>query len=189
MTSDFHIRQDVGQSAPEEATARDLGDRSPEVPDAMKRDRFELLSAYLDGEVTVEERRLVESWLDHDSTVQQLYQRLLRLRHSFQACPVPQSEQSVDVTVQKVLQRVDRRTHRLTLVGGGAIAAVVVGALSSLFIGPALRQQMAQSPEPEIPTEGLQIALDQPLMDIPKAPEASYNGNQPSLYEPHTDIR
>ncbi|MGB3136401.1 MAG: zf-HC2 domain-containing protein, partial [Nodosilinea sp.] len=34
--------------------------------DATKRDRFELLSAYLDGEVTPEERQQVLFWIQHE---------------------------------------------------------------------------------------------------------------------------
>jgi hypothetical protein len=48
--------------------------------DVTKRDRFELLSAYLDGEVSPEERRLVTTWLADDPETQCLYQRLLHLR-------------------------------------------------------------------------------------------------------------
>ncbi|MEM9769414.1 MAG: zf-HC2 domain-containing protein, partial [Cyanobacteria bacterium P01_D01_bin.71] len=52
--------------------------------DATKRDRFELLSAYLDGEVSPDERRLVATWLDKDPEAQCLYRRLLQLRQGFQ---------------------------------------------------------------------------------------------------------
>ena len=38
----------------------------------MKRDGYELLSAYLDGEVTAAERKQVEEWLANDPTVQSL---------------------------------------------------------------------------------------------------------------------
>jgi anti-sigma factor RsiW len=44
------------------------------------RDRFELLNAYLDGEVTAAERRQIEDWLTTDSTIQCLYARALELR-------------------------------------------------------------------------------------------------------------
>ena len=52
--------------------------------------RFELLSAYIDNEVTPEERQLVAHWLMHDSTTQQMYQRLLRLRQAIRTAPVPE---------------------------------------------------------------------------------------------------
>ena len=52
--------------------------------------RFELLSAYIDDEVTPEERQLVAHWLMHDSNTQQMYQRLLRLRQAIRTAPVPE---------------------------------------------------------------------------------------------------
>ncbi len=51
--------------------------------------RFELLSAYLDDEVTAEERQLVAQWLMDDSNTQQMYQRLLMLRQAIRTAPVP----------------------------------------------------------------------------------------------------
>ena len=38
-----------------------------------QRDRFELLSAYIDGEVTAAERGQIEQWLTTDPEVQCLY--------------------------------------------------------------------------------------------------------------------
>lgn len=52
--------------------------------DMHERDRFELLNAYLDGEVTAAERRQIEDWLITDSTVQCLYARALELRQRWQ---------------------------------------------------------------------------------------------------------
>ncbi len=40
-----------------------------------KRDRFELLSAYLDGEVIAAKRQQIEDWLRNDPGVQYLYVR------------------------------------------------------------------------------------------------------------------
>lgn len=53
--------------------------------------RFELLSAYLDNEVTSEERQLVAQWLRDDPKIQQMYQRLLMLRQAIRTAPVPSS--------------------------------------------------------------------------------------------------
>ena len=52
--------------------------------DMHNRDRFELLNAYLDGEVTADERRQIENWLATDSQVQCLYARTLKLRQKWQ---------------------------------------------------------------------------------------------------------
>lgn len=160
----------------------------------MKRDRFELLSAYLDGEVTADERRQVETWLDNDAAVQKLYQRLLLLRQGFQVLSVPAAESSIDVDamVDQVVRRANRPSRRLVLTGS-AIAAVVVGTVSAFIFGaPTRAPQFAERPdntdtELAIPTEGLQIALDKPIIEIPKAPTA--DSHSPSLYQPNDDVR
>ena len=51
--------------------------------------RFELLSAYVDNEVTAEERKLVAQWLMDDPATQQMYKRLLMLRQAIRTAPVP----------------------------------------------------------------------------------------------------
>lgn len=152
--------------------------------DAMQRDRFEMLSAYLDGEVSADERRQVEEWLANDPTIQRLHTRLVKLRQAFQTMPVPtSSEEAVQQTVDAVLARVDRRP-RLSLIWGGiAAAAVAVGAISSVLLGdnsplPQLAgnqsdTQTAQTNNPN--AEPLLIALDEPLVSIPKTPVASPN--------------
>ncbi len=48
--------------------------------DMPNRDRFELLNAYLDGEVTAAQRQQIDNWLTTDSQVQCLYARALKLR-------------------------------------------------------------------------------------------------------------
>lgn len=159
-------------------------------PDVMQRDRFELLSAYLDGEVSADERRQVEHWLAHDPTVQQLHARLLKLRTSFQSMPVPVSdERAVQQTVDAVLSRVDRRP-RLSLIWGGiAIAAVAVGAITSALLGensplPQLaqtNQNEAQTAQPDANSEPLLVALDKPLVSIPKTPVAPATEPVPSI--------
>jgi anti-sigma factor RsiW len=48
-------------------------------------EKFELLSAYLDDEVTDEERCLVEHWLSSDLHLQRQYQEQLKLRLAMRA--------------------------------------------------------------------------------------------------------
>jgi anti-sigma factor RsiW len=147
--------------------------------DALQRDRFELLSAYLDGEVSAEERRQVEQWLLDDPSVQQLHTRLIALRQAFQAMPVPVSDQPVDHTIANVFEQVDRRS-RFRWIWGGAVAAAAVAlgvVVSSLSGDRGFVPQVAQSPQqPQTEqvrsNEPLLIALDKPLVTIPKAPVA-----------------
>jgi hypothetical protein len=151
----------------------------------LQRDRFELLSAYLDGEVTAAERKQVEEWLATDPVVKRLYSRLLELRQGFQAMPVPAASQSVEQTVDAVFKRVNRRPKQILLWGGAAVAALFVGAVSGFLPGNnSFSPQFAQSPvegsgapqNAQLPSaqpvnsDALMIALDQPVVQIPKAP-------------------
>lgn len=139
--------------------------------DCQERDYFELLSAYLDGEVTATERKQVQQWLDSDPQIQRLHTRLLRLRHGIQKMPLPRAEQSAQETTQQVFQRIARRRFRKAVVwGGGAIAALFVGAVS--FLLPENQSPIpgiAQSPESEVPSDTLMIAIHEPTFPIPKA--------------------
>jgi anti-sigma factor RsiW len=161
--------------------------------DMVKRDRFELLSAYLDGEVTASESRQVEEWLQNDASVQRLYNRLLNLRQGLRNLPVPPAEQAPEVTAQQVLHRVRRRYRPVWAFGGVAIAACVISAVSGLFSGGEFKTlQLAQqgveptqgSTQPVAFTSPLMVALNNPVIEIPKAaiasPEDSVN-LEPSL--------
>jgi anti-sigma factor RsiW len=142
--------------------------------DKMERDRFELLSAYLDGELTASEKRQVEDWLANDQTVQCLYARLLKIRQGLRTLPVPQAHRSSE-TIQKVLDRLQRRS-RLAVIGGTAIAAVFVGAISGILpmneSAPQLAQEAIQpiAIKPTIKPSGtLMVAVNSPVLPIPKA--------------------
>ncbi|NJN87336.1 MAG: transcriptional regulator [Leptolyngbyaceae cyanobacterium SL_7_1] len=146
---------------------------SADAMDNFKRDRFELLSAYLDGEVTAAERRQVEDWLANDPTVQQLYSRLLKLRQGIRAVPMTLVEQPVECTVQQVMAKVRRPSQFMWTWGSAAIAAAFVGLLvNDISIGPAATSHIASSPTLEVIPEAIEsdvlmIALDHPIIEIP----------------------
>ncbi|MFG6104581.1 hypothetical protein U2F10_20115 [Leptothoe sp. EHU-05/26/07-4] len=80
-----------------EFSAVDASDQRTSNRDSYDEEaRFELLSAYLDDEVTAEERKLVAQWLMDDPNTQQMYQRLLMLRQAIRTAPVP-SQPSLQV--------------------------------------------------------------------------------------------
>jgi anti-sigma factor RsiW len=178
MTSNFDPHNSEQMPSPDSGFNPPVRSR-----DTVQRDRFELISAYMDGEVTADERRIVEDWLANDLTVQKLHARLLKLRQTFQTMPVPaSSDASVQQTVDAVLARVERRPRFSVIWGGLAIAAVAVGAISTSLLGErspffqmaqssrdAAQTQTATKPEP------LLIALDQPLIAISKTPVADQN--------------
>ncbi len=133
--------------------------------DVTKRDRFELLSAYLDGEVTPEERRMVLSWMSSDPKAKCLYNRLMRLRQGFRE-GVHGQTYDAEATVAQVFQCIN---YRMKLAGMAGFGVFVLGALSVLSGGIGNHQNIwrwASSMQPEY----LEVALDQPAFPIPKAP-------------------
>lgn len=169
MTSNFDARNNVGQPAAKEM-------------DSLQRDRFELLSAFIDGEVTAAERKQVQQLLASDSDMQRLYTRLAKLRQGLQHLPVPPAQATARETAEQVFSQLDRnRVRRTVLWGGAAIAAVFVSALSGIFPGShSLLPQMAQAPKQDAASEPLMIAVNYSVIEIPKAPVAS----QKKLVEP-----
>ncbi|MDZ8092392.1 MAG: zf-HC2 domain-containing protein [Nostoc sp. DedQUE04] len=169
--------------------------------DMVKRDRFELLSAYLDGEVTATERRQVEEWLANDASVKCLYARLLKLRQGLRTLPVPAAQQSPEETVQQVLTRLRRRSRLNWIAAGAAVAACAIGAISGLVGGGSMVPQLAQQPQREpiqtssasiVPPSPLMVGLNNPVIEIPKAavasPENSIYQVQPQRHDPKQDI-
>lgn len=148
--------------------------QAADMLDTQKRDRFELLSAYLDGEVTVPERKQVESWLATDPTVQQLHVRLLNLRYGLQGMPVPATNQPSEQMVEQVLSRIDRRPKLILWGGvGAAVAASLIGILTNVLpSGRPFVPQMAERTKPNtvqvtrpldtVGPDTLMVALDQP---------------------------
>ncbi|WP_016949584.1 anti-sigma factor [Anabaena sp. PCC 7108] len=137
--------------------------------------RFELLSAYLDGEVTAAERKQIETWLTNDASVKCLYGRLLKLRQGLKAIPVP-VQQSPEAAFQQVWKRLQRRSYVGWLVGGAAVTACVIGTISGLFPDTASKMQLAQqqikptvgTTQPAMPASPLMVALNNPVIEIPK---------------------
>jgi anti-sigma factor RsiW len=162
MTSNFDTREFSGQDSTREM-------------DSQQRDRFELLSAFIDGEVTAAERKQVQQLLATDPQMQRLHSRLMKLRQELQHLPVPAPEATAQKTAQQVFSRIDRRRMRNTAVwGGAAVAAVFVSALSGIFPGSqSFSPQLAQSPKQEAAPEPLMIAVNRPIIEITKAPVAS----------------
>ncbi len=162
MTSNFDTRDSSGQN-----TAKEM--------DSLQRDRFELLSAFIDGEVTAAERKQVQHLLATDPQMQQLHARLMMLRQGLQKLPVPALQTNSQDTAKQVFARIDRRRIRKSIAwGGAAIAAVFVGSLSGIFPGSQpLGNNYAQTPGQEAAPEPLKIALNRPIIEISKAPVAA----------------
>jgi hypothetical protein len=152
---------------------------SPQGPDDRSRsnERFELLSAYMDGEVTAEERRLVESWLATEPQVQQMHQRLLSLKDGFSQLPTAETSRPIQQTIDQVFEKVERRSRLRVLIGGtvAAAAALVatlvgintIGSGSMQFASQTAnrsQQRTAPSPTEEYTTVGYLVTLDDPIL-------------------------
>jgi anti-sigma factor RsiW len=160
--------------------------------DSLKRDRFELISAYLDGEVTADERRQVELWLQTDPKAKQLYARLMMLRKGFQNLSTSATSQPVERTVQQVVSKIERKSRRKVFAWSGmAIAAMFVSALVGGLPRPEyasnhlLTGQTAQAPQPAIgvPEDALMISLNRSLLPVPEE-----TGAKPTQPSPGADL-
>ncbi|MCM1982979.1 anti-sigma factor family protein [Lyngbya confervoides] len=130
-------------------------------------DRFELLSAYLDNEVSASERKHVEALMAADPDFERQYRTLAQIGRSLQAMPV--SASNPEETLHAVLKRVEHRSHRLKLLGVGAAVVAVVGTLGTLFSGSHLSPQMADNePDGDSPT----LSQSSPPIQLPPGPIA-----------------
>jgi predicted anti-sigma-YlaC factor YlaD len=164
------------------------------IMDMEKRDRFELLSAYLDGEVSSAERRQVEEWIDTDPSVKCQYLRLLRLRSGLQNIPV-EATQCPEEMVQQVWKKLRYRS-RWAWALGGAIAVCAIS-ISGLIPGSNYRNlQIAQqsttttapaATQPEAPASPLMVAINNPVIEIPKT--AVVSNKKPRLRTPSYSTR
>ena len=162
----------------------DLDDNEMSDP---KLECFELLSAYLDNEVSVEERRQVQYWLDNDPEIKKLYLQLSRLNQGVQNIPTPQETISTKQLSERVFQSIDRtQRKRKVSIWGGAIAALALATVSNLFTGsgniPALK--LAESSEQETVSQPIMVAVavNKPAVKIPKAAVSSTDEQLPTNY-------
>ncbi len=144
-------------------------------------DPFELLSAYIDDEVTPTERKQVQQWLDNDPEIKKLYLQLLSLQSGMQSLSVPSPpEMSHEILSENVFASVDRTRSRKKLLfwGSGAIAATIVAMVSGFLPGsnsPSF--QLVETIEPNTKPDRVLVAvtLNQPAIKIPKTAVASYS--------------
>jgi ferric-dicitrate binding protein FerR (iron transport regulator) len=187
-TENLKMTSNFDQYEPKECAShggRDGNEPFSEIPNSLKRDRFELLSAYLDGEVTAPERRQVEDWLKTDPKMQGLYARMLKMQQGVRRLPTPAPAQTVEQTVQQVVSRIERKPKRVAFLSGAmAIAALFVGAVVSNLPRGEFAPQLATAPYSQqvVPSGGLMIALDRPIIEIPKATISSPNSS-PRTFE------
>jgi anti-sigma factor RsiW len=144
------------------------GERSGDLLD----ERFELLSAYLDGEVTVSERQQVKNLLATDPVFQNQYRQMQQMHQGFNRISVP-SSQSAEALATGVFAKLDQhRNRKLAWIGGGAIAATLVATLSGLggLFGDRTPQLQFAENKANTPA-ALMVALNDPILAIPTKSE------------------
>lgn len=132
---------------------------------------FELISAYLDGELSPAEKAQVQSWIDLDPELKAVYTRMLTVQSQMQTLEIPECDRSVTEITNNVFQSLDRRRQRRVFLGAGAIAAsVVAGVVGSLAGSGSGGLSIARSPVTQVESEVvmLTVALNKPAIDIPK---------------------
>ena len=146
-------------------------------------ERFELLSAYIDCEVTETEEQLVEQWLSDDIDFRRLYQQQTKLRQSLIDLPVPvvansSAKKETEVMIDRVFAEIDKRSQRRKwkLAGIGISVVAVVGVFGSLFtfnsspkFSPVANSVKSPAPVAEEPVI---IAMEEPLLPLPKSMNA-----------------
>jgi anti-sigma factor RsiW len=145
---------------------------------SSKEDCFELLSAYLDGEVTPQERQQVQQWLDSDPEIKKIYLQLQRMHSGIQGINIPSANTSSQQISQEVFATIDRRQQkqRVLIWGGGAIAAMCLVALSNIFSGSGsvnfkFANSLKQDKSVNQPLM-VAVAVNKPAVKIPKAAKA-----------------
>lgn len=151
----------------------------------MEQEKFELVSAYLDGEVTPSQRREVELLLAKDPVAKHLYQRLLQLHSEFQRMPIDTKVQPVKITVDQVFDKIDRRSKRNVVLGGSAIAALCIAFISGVISNSRTNiLQLAENSN----SETVEIALHEPVIEIVNPNNVMLTINAPVLQIPQPPL-
>jgi anti-sigma factor RsiW len=145
-----------------------------------KTEQFELLSAYLDNEVTAAERQQVELWLKEDSAFRMMHQRLRSTQQSWVEMPMAETVTPDNKYAAEVFAKIDQRRQRNWLkIGGGALAAAVLAVGGTLAAGwESFNSPVPQMATASLPTNApvtpefipnpapLMVALNKPIVEI-----------------------
>lgn len=144
-------------------------------------DYFELLSAYLDEELTPAARNRVQCLLDNDPNIKKIYTQLLFMHNQMQNLAVPPSISTKQLS-ENVFHKIEQtQRKRKALLWGGAIATACLATLSGFIPGinsPAFK--VAQSPSQPTFSQPIMVAVavDKPAVKIPKAASSNYQHNK-----------
>ena len=138
----------------------------------LESDCFELLSAYIDGELSPPEKQQVQIWLDQDPKIKKVYIRLLNLQRHIQHSKVPPNKQSIEEITAGVFQTIEtnrRHFRRRLFFGTSAISVALFAAVLGTFNGHS-NLQMANVDNPIAVSKKtmLAVAINKPAINIPK---------------------
>lgn len=140
---------------------------------SLATDNFELISAYLDGELSPTERNRVQAAIDCDPQIKSLYTRLLALQSQMQSLDAPPSQTSPAEIAERVFQSLDRRRQRRLWFTGSAIAASVIATITGIIPGiTSADLRFARTLNLDKPTSDsvmLTVAVNKPAINIPKS--------------------
>ncbi len=138
---------------------------------SLPRDYFELLSAYIDGELSPSERSQVQHLLDREPKIKNIYTQLLALQGQIQSSTAPPSNKSVEEITDGVFQSIEHRRRQRRLVWGvSAIAASMVAGIGLIpGFAPGLKMAKIQDSSDRSQPVMLAVAVNKPAIDIPKA--------------------
>lgn len=147
----------------------------------MKPEKIELISAYIDDEVTPSQRREVEALLETDPVAKHLYERLLQLHSEFQRIPIDITLEPVDKTIEQVFNKIDRRSKRNFVLVGSAVVGLCIAVISGFI-------STTRSPVTKLAevsdSETLQIALNEPVIETLNPDNVILTVNEPLLQIP-----
>lgn len=135
---------------------------------------FELLSAYIDGELSPIEKKQVQDWLDQDPKIKSLYTKLLSLQRQIHYSVAPPSQKSIEEITAEVFIVIDNdknlRRNRKLVFGASAILAVSLATVAGLFSGSNSSLNIANINKSDTFSEVtmLAVAVNKPAIYIPK---------------------
>ncbi|MEM7759839.1 MAG: zf-HC2 domain-containing protein [Cyanobacteria bacterium P01_A01_bin.40] len=147
---------------------------SLEAETELPNDCFELLSAYLDGELSPADKNQVQQWLDQDPKIKHLYTQLLALQSNMQRSVAPPSTKSVAEITAGVFNSINNHRRRRRLAWcGSAVAASILASLTGMI--PGLSPLGLEVAQEQYPSKGdspssvmLAVAVNKPAINIPK---------------------
>lgn len=154
--------------------------RDPQQELPVVDERFEQLSAYLDGELSSQEARQVEDWLASDPQARQLYSQLAALQAGLANLKAPTLDPiQTELLISRVFAELDRRPvldlgwRRRKGTPWGRVAAAVVALAGAGWVGWGWRWS---HPQPL-------VSLEDPPVRVAIVP-ASARVAQRYLFEP-----